>query len=348
MKYTLFIIHALLLLSLTITTSCSEDALVPQIDFSSPYVLTDDPSDPVRHACYEIYQQYGVPVFFTDTVATYAEGTDKQGKPLVRYETLDLNWNFQSHDRGRTVYRFDYTRGQEAQLQSLDFARRFLSRASKKMRPFSMLLADSIHVGGKTPIYHNGFRTLVMTQLQGLTTEQIDSCATAILQSMVLDRVKLNTDLVARFGAVSDKDKYYNRPWVVDGGNGGLGCTWGLEHRGTYWRPQDLWEEGVAEKYVLYEMYTHCATIEDFEAERARIFREIGRYGFICGSRSYNDMLAHLNSPDTINEDLEYFVSIMLQIGRKGFMERYGDSPLVKNKFNILAEYIEGELGVEL
>lgn len=336
-----------LLLAL-ILCGCSEDVLEPSIDFSSPYVLTDDPSDPVRHACYEIYKQYGVPVFFNDTVASYAAGHDYYGNPLTRYETLDLNWNFQSHDRNSVTYRFDYLRTQQEQLDALSFAHLFLQRASKKMRPFSMMLADSIHVNGKTPIYHNGFRTLVMTQLGGLSDEQVDSCARTILQSMVLDRVKLNTDLVARFGAVSDKEKYYNRPWVSDGVNGGLGCQWGVEHRGTYWRPQDLWEEGLAEKYILYAMYTNVTSVEEFEAERALIFQQIGRYGFISGSASYSNMLAHLYSPDNIMQDLEYFVGQMLELGRSGFMARYGESPLVKRKFTILAEYIEGDLGVEL
>lgn len=338
----------LFLLSCLLIASCSEDALEPSIDFTSPYALTDNPSDAVRHACYEIYEQYGVPVFFNDTVASYSAGTDHYGNALTRYETLDLNWNFQSHDRGKVVYRFDYIREPADQLQALGFARRFLGRASKKMRPFSMMLADSLHVGSSTPVYHSGFRTLVMTQLGGMTDEQMDSCATAILQGMVLDRVKLNTDLVARFGAVSDKEKYYNRPWVTDGQNGGLGCQWGVEHKGTYWRPQDLWAEGIADKYILYNMYTFVMTPEEFEAERALIFREIGRFGFICGSRSYDSMMAHLYSPDNINEDLEYFVQQMLLLGRTEFMARYGESALVKRKFNILAEYIEGELGVAL
>lgn len=48
------------LLALLLPTACSEDAIEPAIDFSSPYVLTDDPTDAVRHACYEIYRQYGM------------------------------------------------------------------------------------------------------------------------------------------------------------------------------------------------------------------------------------------------------------------------------------------------
>ena len=48
--------------------SCGEDALKPEIDFSSPYVMQDNPSDPVQHHCYEVYKQYGVSVFFNDTI----------------------------------------------------------------------------------------------------------------------------------------------------------------------------------------------------------------------------------------------------------------------------------------
>lgn len=38
----------------------------------------------------------------------------------------------------------------------------------------------------------------------------------------------------------------------------------------------------------------------------------------------------------------------MMNTGRAEFMKRYGESPLVKKKFDILADYIENELLIDL
>ena len=53
-------------------------------------------------------------------------------------------------------------------------------------------------------------------------------------------------------------------------------------------------------------------------------------------------------SPANISQDLNYYVTQMLQLGETEFMARYGASTMVKKKYQILADYITGELGINL
>lgn len=87
-------IYTMLGMLLLLAVSCdnTEDVLENKIDFSSPYVINDDADDPIQHHRYLIYEKYGVPVFFNDTVSETFIGMGYDGKPIYRYETLDFNW----------------------------------------------------------------------------------------------------------------------------------------------------------------------------------------------------------------------------------------------------------------
>ena len=47
--------------------ACSkESTLESRINLDELYVIQDDPDDPVKHRIYEIYETYGIPVYFND------------------------------------------------------------------------------------------------------------------------------------------------------------------------------------------------------------------------------------------------------------------------------------------
>lgn len=126
--------------------------------------------------------------------------------------SIDFNWGFQSHDKNSVRYKFDYLTTEEQQLGALDFARTYLSMTTEKMRPFCLLLVDTLYItrGGATtkPEYHTNFRALVVSQLQDLDNAGKQERATNILRDMVLSKVTLNEELVTRFGAVSSRDNF--------------------------------------------------------------------------------------------------------------------------------------------
>lgn len=332
---------------LLLTASCdsNEDVLENKIDFSSPYVVTDDIDDPIQHHRYLIYKEYGVPVFFNDTVSSTYIGDGYDGKPIYRYETLDLNWSFSSHNKSSVTYVYDYITDADVQEKALQFVDDFLKEASEPMRPFSIFLTESFAIQTTngvttTPEFWSGFRTLVIPKVNDVAVEDISTFTHSVLKSMVKDRVMNNDGVSAAFGEVSSANNYYDKLWVSE-----LKCQWGVEHKGMLWDPADLFDRGVEVKYITQSWSTNVSTRAEFYAERDLIFREIGRFGFICGN--IESMKGHLYSPRNISEDMEFYLDNMLELGSEAFEERYCSSSLVIDKYNILADYINNVLGVE-
>lgn len=355
------ILYALAICGLLV--GCGEDELTNSIDFSSPYVITDNPSDPIQHRCYEIYQKYGVSVFFNDTIQTTLTGSDHKGNPIYQYETLDLNWDFTSHD-GRTVtYKYDYLTRQEDKENALRFVDSYLSVASKSMRPFSILLTDTIRKVTSSEVnvknvYLSNFRLLAMARLRSYTDTQIDSLSHAIIRNTVTEKIKLNTTLTARFWEISSKSNWYGLTWI---GSEGLGVTSeyfqdGNKNPGL--SPNHIWDddayENSCESYQLskYNVQYGGWTEEKFEAAREEIISTIGQFGFISGaddvtSGSTTAAMGHLKSPSK-SEDLNFYIETILELSESEFKARYGGSSLVMKKYNILATYITETLEIDL
>ena len=77
--------------------ACSkESTLESRINLDELYVIQDDPDDPVKHRIYEIYETYGIPVYFNDTIGRIFLKTDVHGQPVYQYEKLDLAWGYDS------------------------------------------------------------------------------------------------------------------------------------------------------------------------------------------------------------------------------------------------------------
>ena len=336
---------------ITIYSCGNEDDLVPgRVDFSDPYVITDDPNDPIQHRRYEIFQEYGVPVFFNDTIKSVFLRNDYYGTPIYQYETLDMNWNFTSHTGGQITYRYTYITDPAEQEEALDFAETYLSVASERMYPFALFLTAAVETDTDGQIesheYLQSFRVLLISDVLGLTEEDMVSRSREMVNSMVLSRVQNNADVVARFGSVSSTDNYYERPWVNENGNGGLGCdvsspqdwNWYGINGGLWNLFEDDWINMNYDPYGYYGL-----TMEQLIAYRTGVLEQIGQFGFICGDKNIS-----AQSSPTVEYDLEFYVNEIMACGQEEFLNRYGMSPLVVEKFEILADFIVNELGVEL
>lgn len=336
-------------------SACSgEEELNNNIDYPNYYTLKDNPSNAVEHRVYEIYQKYGVPVFFNDTVAAIDKGIGVDGAPLIQYETLDLNWGFESYNRD-TKYTFQYMGDDSQKLQALSFVEAYLEKCSRPMRPFSIMLADTLFIksASKTdkPLYHVGFRTVVFTQLADVTApETVDSLASAVIQSMVIDRVAANEQVVSQFAEVSNKLHYYNKRLDVEANP----AIMAFKQFGWMFTLGALYDDPpyktAASNYAFMRNLKgrlveegYAANEEDAQAIIDGVLDEMGKYGFIRESDRFN-----YYTPGTSDEDRKFFMEAMLYLGEKGFEQRYGRSPLVMQKFRILRDYVKNELGVTL
>lgn len=333
-----------LLLVLAVAACGKEDDLIGgKVDFSMPYVIEDNPNDPIQHRRYELYKKYDVPVFFNDTIKETFVGEDHYGNPIYQYETLDMNWDFTSHTGGSVSYEYTYITLPEEQNEALDFVETYLSLCSKRMRPFCLFVTKSATmISGDQETdkeYLQNFRVLLLANVLGIPEENIETRCKEMINSMVLGKVQNDADVVARFGSVSSTENWYGRAWKSDDPSAGaLGCSYEYTNN-VYMGINDFYKEGDLKNI----MKGAGCTEEEAVVIRENILKDIGQFGFICG----NEQLDFMESP-TEEYDLKFYVNTIMATGREEFLNRYGMSPLVVEKFEILATFIEDELGVEL
>lgn len=329
---------------LALLVACDDsDHLSQNIDFSLPYVIEDDPNDPVQHERYLIYSEYGVPVYFNDTISVRTIGNDFEGQPIYRHETLDMNWGFTSHSKQHTLFTYNYLNRQDDQLKGLKYARVFLEESSVNMRPFCIFLVDSVTVKNlnnkksQQPKFVSGFRCLVLAQFREFDNDSMKINSVSILREICKSKILGDANLVARFGAVSSTQHYYDRPWSE------LGLSEDAQSWFKYsWMfdPNVLYNEGYVEA-LMKEFSMEREEVEDI---RTTIMTGIGHFGFICGW----DKSSASRSPNSVEEDLKYFIDTILKIGGDEFKTRYGVSPLVMEKYDIIYDFVTTELGVKL
>ena len=219
------------------------------------------------------------------------------------------------------------------------------------MRPFNVLAVKKLTLDPATTsvpqYYYVGYRTLVLHGVQTLTDpDGISSIANTIINNMVLDKIKANSTLVARFSAVTQPE-WYSKMWTnldVPHYN-----QWKVKIPSYTFTVNSLF---YGEPYSVYPgdpdfidrvVRDFGLSPEEAAKELDMILTDIGKYGFIRGWE-----MTGAYTPDDNNEDLGYFVKAIMYLGGDGFTERYGNAPLVMEKFNILYDYIRNELKVEI
>lgn len=336
------------------TVACDkEDALESVVDFSTPYVLEDDPNDPVVHKRYELYQKYAVSVFFNDTLSVKEIGKGYDGAPIYRYETLDYSWEFTKNNN--MDLRFVYLTDVDEQMQALEYVETYLSLISKAMRPFSILLVKELESGDESYDYLEGLRTLFIAGAEAYEDETAvkESCM-KMVNTMVLKKVNQNEAIKLKFEDVSGKNNWYYKNWENN-----LDCVFSVNMKLYFQmggRLENAFDENklqaIANDYMtsMYQAYMPAyaganlaGNIDAVRATRDEFVRMVGNFGFISGDPTYS----HIYSPK-LDQDMEAFVTAIITLGANGFAERYGGSPLVMEKYDILAEYIVGDLGVNL
>ncbi len=334
--------------------ACSdEDTPKEQTVLDNMFVINDDPNDKIQHKRYEIYRTYNVPVYFNDTISAKEIGTDWYGKPVIRYETVDLNWEFDSYNTS-LKYIYDYIETDEEKLNALTFVEKYLETCSQSMRPFSIMVANGLtSTSSEMKIPENyfvGFRTLVLYGIADITdNDEIISKSQEIISNMILQKIKANDNLCKKFGEISNG--LYWREWKDLGGcpttERWHSATYGMTgvnalFHGTPYNTNSYWYGDVDfVEYLLIGKYIKSK--EEAEAIRQQIIAEIGQYGFIKGAESL-----YLSSPSNVDEDIAAFTQAIISMGKNTFTERFGNCPLVMQKFGILCDYIMNTLEVEL
>jgi len=326
-----------LLLAFLIWGCEKEDKLTPKIEFENLYGIQDDPSDPIKHRVFEIYQKYRVPVYFNDTIGRIFLKNDVNGNAVYRYETLDLAWNYSSYDG--VTYEYEYMTDPEEQTKALDIIESYLKLVPPALYPFNFFVTESakmIDANNIEKIYAYGsflnrYRTLFITGNWSEAQIAIlpEKIKLAILESKIFNyREELDN-----FYEISEPS-WYDRKWA-DLESDYNDIVNGTGKPAYYFSPEALSDGwwGVSE-----------FSPEELAEYRAVVRSVIGKFGFVYGYKN----APGLYTPSSTSEDLETFITEVLRWSREEFKELWGACPLVMAKYEILYDVITNKIGVEL
>ena len=144
----------LFLCSLLALVGCSsEDPITPGLTYGNDFVITDQPDDSIQHERYLLYKDFGVPVYFNDTIAKHTEGLGVDGKSRTTYETVDLNWTFSGYNRG-VKYSYVYLTAPEDQMLSSPHTTAHFPRGIPHPRARSSAFAHRLRQSSRPNQHH--------------------------------------------------------------------------------------------------------------------------------------------------------------------------------------------------
>lgn len=312
-----------------------EKPLEPNVNFDSPYVLTDDPNHPVNHKRYLIYKEYGVPVYFTDTVNKVFVSKNIHGDSVYTYEKLDLNWSFSSV--ATIDYKFDQISNEADQLKALENIERYLKGSIRSFDPFSIFLVDNFTASGNSNVLTtedvlaplpknkvttlNAYRTLVISQAQKNYTETFwKNLSLVLLKNQVKKEItgEAYKASVLKFQTLSDPT-HYDKYWQVLGINTSTFTP-------IPWRTFDPKATYSAEQEAIY----------------ANIRSVFGQFGFI-NFGTFNVWY----SPNITN-DRDQYIDALMNYDQETFDRLWGGYPLVMEKYEIMKDIIINDMKVPL
>ncbi|MCL2561903.1 MAG: hypothetical protein FWE10_06255 [Rikenellaceae bacterium] len=161
---------------------------------------SSDPTDQLR---YEIYRDYGISVFYNDTIGRQERGIDGYGDPIVHYEMLDPFY----YVTGFGVGNYELSTNRTAIHTAVGIIRdRIISGLIPGSRPRNILLVDRLTttvMSGLTPVerelvIHVGLRSTIISkvgQLDGMTPAQMTAYANEVLGTMWYEYAMTNYEV---------------------------------------------------------------------------------------------------------------------------------------------------------
>ena len=104
------------------------------------WLVLEDSDDEVDHLAYEIYRDYGIPIYYNDTIARIPVGKKADGEVVYRYELLGVNY----HVSVTTNYKYDLLKDREQIKAGMEFLRdNVMPKLLNNMAPRSYFLTES-------------------------------------------------------------------------------------------------------------------------------------------------------------------------------------------------------------
>ncbi|MEG1949762.1 MAG: hypothetical protein RR137_05260 [Odoribacter sp.] len=318
----------LFILALSLLGCEKTEKLTPSVRYDRFYFIVDDTTDAVQHRRFELYEKYGVPVYFNDTIGRIYIKTDVYGDSVFKYETLDMAWGFTSYEK--TTYRYVYMTDSIKQMQALDIAESFLEAAGTPLYPFNIFVVTSAEKvderDASTPYKEGefiiGYRTLLLTG--NWPKNKIPTMPKLLMKGLLKTKIANFPDQLEVFNKVSEKAWYGGIGWTVL----------------TKDAPDGFYTSPIREGWWGEKKHTP----EQLLYIRDSIRRIIGPFGFVDGDSKSGGYM----TPNNATEDMEAYITEMLRFPPAEFKKLWAMAPLVIIKYDILYDIISNKLGVQL
>lgn len=112
------------------------------------FTITDNPDDPLQHRVYELFSEWGIPVFYNDTIGRQERGTDLSGNPVIFHRRLDLNYNLNNPENAFSLKakHISLITEKEDILAGIEFVdKKLLPVIPPQFYIHSILLVDSLY-----------------------------------------------------------------------------------------------------------------------------------------------------------------------------------------------------------
>ena len=136
-------IYAVVLISSLFIVSCNDDDELTPSNLDLDWYTLQDSDDPVDHLRFTLYESYGIPIYYNDTIGMQERGVDNAGETIIYYEVLNPNYSILSSSE--YAY-YSLSADREAILDGLEFIQSEVLPllVSKKLYPRSYLLVDTL------------------------------------------------------------------------------------------------------------------------------------------------------------------------------------------------------------
>lgn len=128
---------------LVVLWSCSDDDSGTMRELVNWFEIKDNPNDELQHLTYQIYEEYGIPIFYNDTIGSEVRGKNADGSPNIYYEVLNGGYKLLS------TQELSYANPQNRNniKIGIELLRdRVIARLPKEVHVHSFLLADTIYM----------------------------------------------------------------------------------------------------------------------------------------------------------------------------------------------------------
>lgn len=189
-------------------TGCNkENDLEPSYADAEWFVLQDNPDDMVQHTAYGIYANWGIPVFLNDTIGKQERGIDHNGKPIVYYKVLDLNYNLNNPANMNSIQakHISLIQDDADKLAGIEFVdKMLLPHMPEVFHVQSILLLDSIYeqqyAGGAKNMkkVHQAMETLAIADIPviaDMSVKEKENRANEVLVYLAINYLAKNSSV---------------------------------------------------------------------------------------------------------------------------------------------------------